>query len=622
MNDDPQDSGSEPIEPVTAGFINFGTADSKTRGRAAVLVDEQIRLARLQREHLHTQHIRDRFLVAFDLALAVAGVIVIAITATLLWEAWTSRSVIIDPFDVPNSFASEGRSGKVVASELLDRLRAYQYATRTSQSKRSVRDAWSNQVLIQIPEAGISIADLQNLLHRWLGRDEHISGSIVQEGPSIALTIRGDEFAARTFRGTANDFEALVTKAAEYVYGSSEPYLFAVYLSNQGRDTEAIALSKNAFATASESDKPLLLNLWGNALDDLGRFREAKEKILAALRARPRFWMAYDSLMGIETSLGDEEAVIRTGREMERTALRDSWLGANVPAVYWGNLDYHLNDWQGFGNDIAQDMAQNGGHGTEAAEEAPIHAESLAHMHEWRHSELELETSPGSEKDSFVIAESALVRGIVALDQKEFARAAAALRTGDKIASADPSVAGNLETSIPCWLGLAEGLSGNMVGARADFARGGHFVDCLRFKGDIDDRQGAWALAQKDYGAAVARAPSMPTPYESWGEALARHGLPDAAIAKFALANEKGPHWADPLKNWGDVLLRQGRQALAIKKYALAARYAANWGALHLAWGRALDRLQHHAAALQQYRLAWELDLTATDRASIYGCCG
>jgi len=82
--------------------------------------------------------------------------------------------------------------------------------------------------------------------------------------------------------------------------------------------------------------------------------------------------------------------------------------------------------------------------------------------------------------------------------------------------------------------------------AKADehIARGGRFVDCYRFKGDISDHRGNWEQAQKDYAMAVSLAPSIPSSYESWGEALARHANYAAALEKFRQANAHSPHWA------------------------------------------------------------------------------
>jgi len=436
------------------------------------------------------------------------------------------------------------------------------------------------------------------------------------------LTIRGDRFAAKSFTGSRDQLHALAVKAAEYLYGGSEPYLFCVYLQNHGRDAEVIALAKSAYANASAADKPLLLNVSANSLSDFGRYREALDKVREAVRLNPDFWLGYDTMMAMQLSLGEEEAVVRTGRGMERRARRGSWLAAKMPVAYWENLDYLLNGWPDFHHDLAADMAENGGQGTEVVQDAPFDAWALAQMHDWRGAELELETSPGANQDSFVIAQSTFVRAAVALDRGDAAQAASSMRAADAIVRKDAAVASDISSPTACWLALAETLAGAGGNADAEIARGGHFVDCYRFKGDIADHRGDWNAAQKDYAAAVALAPSVPSSYESWGEALMRHGERDAAIGKFALAHAKGPHWADPLAHWGEALAGEGRFLEAADKYRQAAGDAPNWGRLYLEWGRALDGLRRHADALDKYRRALSLDLNAKDRASIAGCCG
>src|SRR5580658_347761 len=98
--------------PPLAGAGESIDGDPPDRDLAAVLMAEQIELSILQRHHLRVQHVRDRFLVAFDMALALAGIVVVAIIVVLFWSASTSRSVIVEAFDVPSSFASRGISGK------------------------------------------------------------------------------------------------------------------------------------------------------------------------------------------------------------------------------------------------------------------------------------------------------------------------------------------------------------------------------------------------------------------------------------------------------------------------------------------------------------------------------
>jgi tetratricopeptide (TPR) repeat protein len=598
-----------------------GTRGAKAQSRAADLIEEQIQLAQLQRSHLQTQHVRDRFLVAFDLALAVGGVVLVCIIVALFWDAWSSRSVILDPFDVPNDLATRGYSGKVVAAELRNDLRIFQDDTRTSQSKRAVSDAWSNRIELQIPQANISVDQIQTLLHRWLSADEHIRGSVALDAKGLVLAVEGDNIAPREFRGKPDELRSLITRAAEYIYGSGEPYLFCVYLLNQGRFKEAVALARSAFPSARKSDQPLLLNVWANALSALGDYRGALEKTQEAVRLKPDFWMGYDGMMGMEQSLGHEESVVRIGQAMEKRAGRGGLFPADVPSAYWENLDFQRNDWQAFHSEVAADMAATG-HGTEAGEAAPVDAWALAQMHDWRGAGLELETAPGSEQDKTVMAQNAFDRAVIALDRGENAHALKEMQTVYGIVSKNTDVASTIVPPANCWLGLAEGLAGDAAKAAAAFKRGGTFVDCYRFKGDVADHAGRFDEAQEDYAAAVALTQSLPSPYESWGEALLRHRMVDAAIAKFAAAHERGPHWADPLEHWGEALAAKHAFADAISKYEEAARYAPQWGALIINWGRALDADGNHAGALEKYRRAWSLDLTPAQRAAIRGCCG
>ena len=69
--------------------------------------------------------------------------------------------------------------------------------------------------------------------------------------------------------------------------------------------------------------------------------------------------------------------------------------------------------------------------------------------------------------------------------------------------------------------------------------------------------------------------------YEIWGEVLAAHNEPSAAIEKFRAAHERGLHWADPIEHWGEALAAQSQFQAAVQKYAEASTYAPNWGALH-----------------------------------------
>jgi tetratricopeptide (TPR) repeat protein len=142
-------------------------------------------------------------------------------------------------------------------------------------------------------------------------------------------------------------------------------------------------------------------------------------------------------------------------------------------------------------------------------------------------------------------------------------------------------------------------------------------LDCFRFRGDVHDHRGEWAEAQRAYADGVARAPSLPHAYFSWGTALLRHQQYSAAIDKLTAAHARSPRWADPLEAWAQALAKLGQPRQAVKKYAEAVGYSPNWGALHLHWGEALDRLGDRAMAIEQFRKAEGLALSDADRLTV-----
>lgn len=586
---------------------------------------QRAQLESLELEHqghrIHNVHARLRLV--FELTLALLAIMVIGFLLQLVVSAWNARNVVISAFDVPPAMQAQGHSGKVLAAALLDQLQNFQAETRASVTKRGVTDAWSGDIKLEIPEAHISVGELQRYLHEWLGHETHIGGSVVQASDGgLALTVRGNGFPAKTFTGKPDTLPALITQAAEYIYGQSETYLFGAYLSNHARDEEAIALIQGAYASAMSSDQPLLLNVWGNALSDLGRNREALDKYREAIRLKPDYWVGWANVSNVQVTLQQEQAAVESGLAMERLARRGHWFDRRVREALFLTLDRLRWDLPVQHKGLAEDLALHGGHGTQSVEGAPIDAQVLAQMHDPRAAELQLQTSPAAGSDAFVIAQSSFVRGLIALDRGEYAKALPLLRSTDETVAASTWVQSNFPSYPSCWLALAEEWTGESAKADADLARGGSLVDCYRFKADISDHRGNWALAQKQYADAVALAPSVPSGYFSWGEALLRHGQFDPAITKFEQANARGPHWADPLKSWGDALAAKGDFANAVKRYERAEEFAPNWAQLHLRWGQALDKLGTHARAVEEYRKALDLDLTDGQRKALEGCCG
>ena len=502
----------------------------------------------------------------------------------MVYDAFSARSVVVESFDSPPALAARGLSGRVVAGGLRDELTRLQAATRGDGAKRHLSNAWTGDIKVEVPETGLSLGDLDRMLKARFGHELHIGGDLVQtEAGGLALTVRGDGVAPKVFSGGASDLDKLTTQAAEYIYGQSEPGLFETYLVNAGRNAEAVAFGKAAYATTKAEDRPALLNDWANALGSTGAPPQATLPLYReALKQKPDDWAAYNNVINDQWLLGDEEGGWRTGEVMRRAA---GGRPGRAPEADYENLDVLTWDQQAWRASALADAAANQGVGTAISAAGPGIADADVRLHDPADAEFQLQTAQGDAKDPTIAAMTRFIHGRIATEAGDGARAAAEMEAF-AAAYADPQVSSQYPGYL-CWVAPAEELAGHPDKADAALKAGGHFVDCYRFRGDILDHRGDWAGAQQAYAQAVAIAPDLPAGYYSWGVALARHGDLAGAIAKLTAANQRGSHWADPLKAWGDVLARQGRWAEAVAKYDAALKLAPAWAELHQARGAA-----------------------------------
>ena len=539
----------------------------------------------LEMHHLRLSHFDRLLTVALKLMTAALGLLIAVGLGYMVAQAARSDAVVVDAFQTPPSLAAQGINGTVLASKLLDQLHTLQMGSQSAAAHRGIKDAWSSDIKVEVPETGVSIGELEHYLHAWLGHETHVAGELESDGDRLALTVRGEGFEARTFEGARQDLPKLVTQAAEYIYGEAEPYLAAAYLEQHGRHAEALALVEAKYAAAKPAEKPYLLNAWGNAYSSLGRLAEAMPKYQEALRQKPDYWVAYSNVINELWSLGREEDAWRAGRAFARAARRGR-LGQKAPEAYFqfqDQISWNLPDIRAA---LQADIDRHGGTGSSIAQTGPTIALIAAQMHDPDQAQIYLDSSANAASDPWVQAMTHFVHGWEALDRGALRQAADEMDAFDAMKRTNPLI----DTQLPgtgCWVALADALAGRAARADAALAAGGRYVDCYRFRGDILERRGDWAGAQKAYAAAVALAPDLPAAYYSWGLALARHGDLPGAQAKYAAASARGPHWADPLKAWGDALAAQGRWTQARAKYDAALPYAPRWAALRQARAQA-----------------------------------
>jgi tetratricopeptide (TPR) repeat protein len=580
--------------------------DPQVARDTSAFLKKQAQLLDTQRRHLEDEHAarvhllrgqaREVDIRRFGLRLRVSFQVFIALLATVIGigiaimirDAIQSRSVVIDPFDAPPSLAADGVNGKVLAAGLLDVLTRIQAATRTNAEHRNLSNAWTGDIAIEVPETGISIGQIERVLKARFGHDQHIDGDLVTtRSVGLALTVRGTGILPKTFTDGSGDVGKLLTQAGEYVYGQSQPGLWTAYLSNNDRNDEAIQFAQAAYVTADPSERPFVLNYWANAITGKGggaaAMREGLPLWREALRQKPDYWVAYNNIMYGLAGTGDEEGVVRVGRQMIKAA---GGRPGRAPEYQFQNYDSIVWDLPAvYASNIA-DMESHSGIGTTSGAGGTLNlavAQYEAQLHDVDGAALRLKTTPVDSTAAPDVATSSMVRAMLAEEAGDL-QVAAEQWDAFKVAYANPAVS-TANPQYMCYAAVTYQKTGQAAKADAALAAVGQLtnVDCYRFRGDVLDLRGDWQGAQAWYAKAVQLGPSIPSGYYSWGLALARHGDLNGAAEKFKQANLDGPHWADPLKAWGDTLVKQGHTRQALDKYDEALKYAPNWSALKLA---------------------------------------
>jgi tetratricopeptide (TPR) repeat protein len=641
-----QDTGAEAsgagVDPAAVAIALIGAsrekADAFLENQSALnakqghLVDLQAKeLAhelKLRHWSLQVRHVSALLKLALEVSLALIAIALACFVGATVWSAAHADGLIIDAFSVPSDLAAQGLTGEVVASRMLDRLTEMQNATVSSRAPQSYANDWGNDIKVEIPDTGVSFGEAYRYLKGWLGHETHFGGEVVRTDSGLVLTARisGDS----NVNSAGTNLDALVEKTAEYVYGQTQPYRYAVYLESHGRTDEALAIFQHLATAGSEEDRPWGYIGWRNMALDSEPPDTTMLMLKRALELQPDNLTALNDLEGDEFNLSHPERGLRDakqGQSVGRVAQR--LIRANqiviARATNVANIDGVMGDFQ----KAARERAQPGtGPQLETRALGPF----IFDLPRFQTAEHDLAAA----RASFIIEHARVTYFSQSQNAGYFALMDAATQmlidseaqdwtglvshaNGDApLFQKFPSLRSwSLTMTVPI-AAYASAKLGNIAAAEAEIApTPGDCYDCLITRARIAEVEGQRARADWWFGRAVDDAPSIPFAYADWGQSMLARGKPDDAIAKFTIANQKGPHFADPLEMWGEALMAKNRSDLALAKFSEAEKYAPNWGRLHMKWGEALGFAGKKDEAQKQFALAAGLDLTAADRAEL-----
>jgi tetratricopeptide (TPR) repeat protein len=644
---DKDDEGTPSPDPnagFAAGLALGGGGGEKLDPQAAEYLKELTALARLQAEDLRREdavrhwslrvrHVSDVMKLAFELAIALILIGLVAVIGGAIWTASHDNGLIIEAFSVPPDMAQRGLTGQVVAAQLQDKLVAMQNATDSARPAESYSSNWGNDIKVEIPNTGVSISEAYRYLAGWLGSATHIGGEVFRTPNGIAVTARAGTNGSATVSGADADLDKLLQQVAEKIYERTQPYRYAIYLEGQG-GPERVAQSRTVLerlaAKGAQRDRAWAYLGLGVLDSNQNATAKANHEYRMAIALEPNLALALVNLEQNESTFGHDESQLQNAQravalfdsgnavDMNDGARVQSALGEKINAATalgdYGaarslaeqslNLPDYSNAVENARMTILQTAAlrhDKGGYERTLADLPPISdpGRLISRQANEELSQFFLENWQGTIAteapfDAIIRGTFAklgvaqgLVDAILSRQQRPFVATALAM-TGD-FKRADAEIA---STPLDCYA-------------------------CLWNRGTVAAAEKKWRDADSWFARAVGVGPSLPIAYEKWGRARLDKGDAAGAIQKFSAAHDKGPHYADPLEGWGEALMGENHSDLALAKFADAARSAPNWGRLHLKWGEALKWTGDQEGANAQFATAAGLYLLPEERAEL-----
>jgi len=621
------------VDPVAVALALGGASQERADAflkRQEAFIDLQAKeLAhelKLRHWSLRIRHLSALLRLTLEVSAALVVLGFVGVGVASLWKAAHSDGLVIESFTVPPDLATKGFSGDVVATTLLDKLNLIQEAVpNLSRPGRSVSGGWGDDIKVEIPDTGISVAEVYRFLRRWLGHESHISGAVWHGQGGIVITVRSEGHSI-TVTGPEADLDGPIRKAAEAVFGLAEPYRYAIYLVTHGRAAESITVARQLAASTTPADRAwglLALSRTLAANGDIGD-RGQNRLLRDAALLDPGNITVINNLARTESEMSHGEAAaagFRKTAELLGSGNAGREIGADRLLLVQEMAAIASRQETGAYNDAIPSLANiihSGMTGSFGGLSTGLALMEIS-GHDLKAARA-IALDPARERNSADVTELFRIQisARLAVAAQNWPAVLAAAASAGPLLKRHPAFRDDFSVSVAPFQGYAEARLGRFAAAERLIATTPPDCDeCMVQRARVAELQGQHARADWWFARAAADTPSLPFANTRWGEALLARAEPDEAIAKFTLANQKSPHFADPLEGWGEALMAKNRSHLALVKFAEAEKYAPNWGRLHLKWGEALTYAGKPEAAKAEFARAAQLDLAPSDRAEL-----
>jgi tetratricopeptide (TPR) repeat protein len=197
-------------------------------------------------------------------------------------------AIVIEPLEAPKPLQDRGYTGRVLATELMDKLNQVGRRAKVSGQHQAFVAGWVGSPLeVEISGARLSLRSIIGFFRNLVGRDPRVVGELVQlDDGRVSLTIRVDDDPERRIAGGLDELDRILLEGAEHLYRSLRAFALAVYYCEFDKPA-CLDVVKLMLRNQRRDDDPRAYALWGRLLREDGHLKEAADKHQLALAVEP-----------------------------------------------------------------------------------------------------------------------------------------------------------------------------------------------------------------------------------------------------------------------------------------------------------------------------------------------